>query len=522
MNRVITIVLSLMIGAVGFIGCTNDNESKIIPFVLRSNKVLGVMLNKNSTTILVGGTEQLTATVVPSSAANKNVTWEPDDELVATVSPTGLVTAVDAGTTDITVITDDGGFTAICTVTVSSVPVPVTGVSLNKNSTTLALGDTEQLTADIDPDDATNQNLTWLSGDDSVATVSSVGLVTAIGGGNTSIIVITKDGFYSDTCLITVLGPSSMVTFSADNVDFNMAYVPGGMSFASGAAGTVTNDFWIAETEVTYELWYKVHSWAIANGYTFQNPGREGNNGTITNPAGEPPTGAMHEPATTMNWRDAMIWCNAATEWYNAKNGTTFTCVYYSDSSYTTPIKNSVDGIYGSSINPNDGGFDKPYIKAASNGNFSMVNCTATGFRLLANNEWNLAARYKGDYSANGAYEYPASSGYWWTPGDYASGATANYIDFEASGIVGWYDGNSDNVTHVVKDKVPNALGLYDMSGNAYEWVFEWHTTFGSPYRMTRGCCYRGNTNGMRVDYESNDAPYLATDCVGLRIAKTY
>jgi parallel beta-helix repeat protein len=79
--------------------------------------VSGVTLNKTSATLAVGATETLTATVAPSNATNKTVTWESSDIAVATVSG-GMVTAVSAGTADITVKTADGDFTAACTVTV--------------------------------------------------------------------------------------------------------------------------------------------------------------------------------------------------------------------------------------------------------------------------------------------------------------------------------------------------------------------------------------------------------------------
>ena len=79
--------------------------------------VKGVALNKTSTTIATGGTETLTLTFTPANATNKAVTWSSSDETVATVVD-GKVTAVKSGTATITVTTTEGGFKAICTVTV--------------------------------------------------------------------------------------------------------------------------------------------------------------------------------------------------------------------------------------------------------------------------------------------------------------------------------------------------------------------------------------------------------------------
>ncbi len=83
------------------------------------------------------------------------------------------------------------------------------------------------------------------------------------------------------------------------------------------------SDFKLAGYEVTYDLWYKVHNWALSNGYTFANPGTEGNDGTV----GTVPTTAKYEPVTTINWRDAIVWCNA-----------------YSEMSGYTPVYENVSG----------------------------------------------------------------------------------------------------------------------------------------------------------------------------------
>jgi hypothetical protein len=84
--------------------------------------VTGVTLNKTSTTIGIGQQETLVATVQPSDATNKNVTWSTNNASVATVSATGVVTGVSVGTAIITVTTQDGGYTANCTVTVTAAP----------------------------------------------------------------------------------------------------------------------------------------------------------------------------------------------------------------------------------------------------------------------------------------------------------------------------------------------------------------------------------------------------------------
>jgi len=78
----------------------------------------GVSLNKSTTTLTVGATCTLTATITPATATNKSVTWKSSNIAVATVDSTGKVVGIRAGTATITVTTVDGSKTATCTVTV--------------------------------------------------------------------------------------------------------------------------------------------------------------------------------------------------------------------------------------------------------------------------------------------------------------------------------------------------------------------------------------------------------------------
>ena len=86
-------------------------------------------------------------------------------------------------------------------------PITVTGVELNKDSLSIKVGQSETLSATLQPSGAV-QGVTWTSSDDKIVTVTN-GTVTAVGVGTATITVLTKDGGYTDTCTVTVSNPSS-------------------------------------------------------------------------------------------------------------------------------------------------------------------------------------------------------------------------------------------------------------------------------------------------------------------------
>jgi uncharacterized protein YjdB len=190
----------------------DGNRTATCAVTVPPTAVTGVSLNKNSTTILVGSAETLTATVAPSNAANKNVTWSSGNTAVATVSSSGEVRGVSAGSATITVTTQDGNKTAACSVTVSATPEIPTGVSLNKTSASITVGGFETLTATVTPSNATNQNVTWESSNPQVATVTN-GVVIGVSAGSAVITVTTVSGNRTAACSVTVTVPA--VTFSS-------------------------------------------------------------------------------------------------------------------------------------------------------------------------------------------------------------------------------------------------------------------------------------------------------------------
>ena len=170
----------------------------------KSVSVTEVGLNKTSTTLIEGETETLVATVMPENATDKSVVWESGNESAATVSQEGIVTAVGEGKATIIVKTNDGGFSASCEVTVNKKVIAVTGAVLGKTELTLVEGEEEKLAVAVTPENATDKSVVWESGNESVATVSQEGLVTAVGEGKATITVKTNDGGFSASCEVTV------------------------------------------------------------------------------------------------------------------------------------------------------------------------------------------------------------------------------------------------------------------------------------------------------------------------------
>ena len=170
--------------------------------------VTGISLNKTAITLKKGSSETLKATIKPSNAANKTVTWTSSNSKVATVA-NGKVTAVAAGTATITAKSNNGK-TATCKVTVVNPTVAVTGIKLDKTALTLNPKGTATLKATITPSNATNKTVTWTSSNSKVATVSG-GKVTAVAAGTATITAKSNNG-KTAACKVTVVNPTVAVT----------------------------------------------------------------------------------------------------------------------------------------------------------------------------------------------------------------------------------------------------------------------------------------------------------------------
>ncbi|MFW5992488.1 MAG: formylglycine-generating enzyme family protein, partial [Halanaerobiaceae bacterium] len=183
------------------------------------------------------------------------------------------------------------------------------------------------------------------------------------------------------------------------------------------------------------------------------------------------------EPVTDISWYDALVWCNALSEYLD------------------------YDPVYR---------YNGEVIRNAQKENavLNAVQVNQDGFRLPTAEEWELAARYNEDGS--------------WTPGNYASGSTGPAYPPSDSKIpdpVAWYKLNSGGRTHEVGSKEPNDLGVYDMSGNVYEWCFS-ESESNHEQKVVRGSCWSAYPMWLRIGFSRTFSAGHNSTVIGLRLVK--
>lgn len=219
---------------IGLSGCTLEQE---VPEI----KVESISIDQEGLSLNVGESINLTAKVLPDNAKDKTVTWSSSNEEVVMVSSSGKAKAIAVGEAEIKA--EAGSKSDFITITVTAKTIHVTGISLTPSSLNLKVGQSQVLTVEITPSNATEKTVIWASSNDEVASVNS-GTVKGLSSGSVTVTATTMDGQKTAECVVTVKSNASpSVTIGVDRVSAVSAVLQGKANLESSASSDLIVGF---------------------------------------------------------------------------------------------------------------------------------------------------------------------------------------------------------------------------------------------------------------------------------------